>query len=61
MYLKKGEYDKVLEFLNKHEKSFGMLLDKRKLIYKSLYNKGDKLGAINELISILKDNYNNID
>jgi hypothetical protein len=38
-----------------------MLLDKRKLVYKTLYNKGDKLAAINELISIIKNNNNNID
>ncbi len=59
--LKKGEFDKVLEFLNKHEQSFGIILDKRKLVYQTLYRKGDKLGAINELIAILKNNYENID
>ena len=58
--LSKGEYDKVIEFLNKHEASFGMILDKRRLIFKTLLKKGDKLGAINELISIIKTNYDKV-
>jgi hypothetical protein len=38
-----------------------MILDKRNLVYKALYLKGDKIGAINELISIIKHNYENIE
>lgn len=60
IYLAKGEYDKVIEFLNLHEASFGIILDKRKLIFKALLKKGDKIGAINELISIIKNNYENV-
>lgn len=37
-----------------------MLIDKRKLIFKTLLKKGDTLGAINELISILKGNYEKV-
>ncbi len=58
--LSKGEYDKVIDFLNKHEASFGMILDKRRLIFKTLLKKGDKLGAINELVSIIKTNYEKV-
>lgn len=59
--LKKGEYDKVLEFLDKHEASFGIVLEKRKMVVKVLYRRGDKLGAINELLSIIKHNYLQVD
>ena len=58
--LAKGDYDKVLDFLNKNEASFGMILDKRKLVFKVLVKKGDTLSAINELISIVKSNYENV-
>jgi hypothetical protein len=58
--LSKGEYDKVIEFLNKHEASFGMILDKRRLVFKTLLKRGDKIGAINELIGIIKTNYENV-
>ena len=58
--LAKGDYDKVIEFLNKNEASFGMILDKRKLVFKALVKKGDKLAALNELISIVKANYENV-
>lgn len=33
----KGEYQKAIDFVNKNEKSFGMILDKRRLIVKALY------------------------
>jgi hypothetical protein len=58
--LAKGDYDKVLDFLNKNEASFGMILDKRKLVFKVLVKKGDNLSAINELVSIVKSNYENV-
>ena len=58
--LAKGDYDKVIDFLNKNEASFGMILDKRKLVFKALVKKGDKLAALNELISIVKANYENV-
>lgn len=58
--LAKGEYDKVLEFLNKHEASFGIILDKKKLVFKVLLRRGDRLGAMNELLSIIRHNYLNV-
>ena len=58
--LAKGDYDKVIDFLNKNEASFGMILDKRKLVFKALVKKGDRLAALNELISIVKANYENV-
>lgn len=60
VYLAKGEYDRVIEFLNKNEGSFGMLIEKRKLMFKTLMKKGDKLGAVNELIAIIKTNFENV-
>lgn len=60
MYLAKGEYDRVIEFLDKNEASFGMLIEKRKLKFKTLMRKGDKLGAVNELLTIIKSNYENV-
>ena len=54
--LSKGEYDKVIAFLNQHEASFGMALDKKKLVVKALLKKGDKLSAVNELLSIIRHN-----
>jgi hypothetical protein len=39
--LKKGEYDKVLDFLNIHEASFGMKIEKNKLVFKTHLLKGD--------------------
>jgi len=60
VYLAKGEYDKVIEFLAAHEASFGIILDKRKLVFKALMKKGDKIAAINELIAIIKNNYENV-
>lgn len=47
VYLAKGEYERVIEFLDKNEASFGMLIEKRKLMVKTLMKKGDKLGAAN--------------
>lgn len=38
-----------------------MIVEKRKLVYKLKYRKGDLVGAINELIAIIKDNYKNIE
>ena len=38
-----------------------MILDKRKLVFRAHYKKGDKVGAINELLAIVKYNYENID
>ena len=58
--LKKGEYDKVLDFLNIHEASFGMKIEKNKLVYKTHLLKGDHLNAINELLSIVRQNYLNV-
>jgi hypothetical protein len=58
--LAKGDFDKVIDFLNKNEASFGMILEKRKLVFRALVKKGDKVGAINELISIIKANYENV-
>lgn len=60
VYLAKGEYDKVIEFLTANEASFGIILDKRKLVFKALLKKGDKIAAINELIAIIKNNYENV-
>ena len=60
VYLAKGEYERVIEFLDKNEASFGMLIEKRKLMVKTLMKKGDKLGAVNELIGIIKTNYENV-
>lgn len=37
-----------------------MILDKRKLVFKALLKKGDKLAAINELLAIIKNNYENV-
>lgn len=56
----KGEYDKVIEFLNKHEQVFGLLIEKRKLMFKTFMKKGDMVGAVNELIAIIKTNYENV-
>ena len=58
--LAKGEYDKVLAFLTQHEVSFGIILDKKKLVFKVLVRRGDRLGAMNELLSIIKHNYLNV-
>lgn len=58
--LSKGDYDKVIEFLHKNESSFGIVLDKKKLIFKTLLKKGDNQGAINELISMIKINFENV-
>lgn len=60
VYLAKGEYERVIEFLDKNEASFGMLIEKRKLMVKTLIKKGDNLGAVNELIGIIKTNYENV-
>lgn len=60
MYLAKGEYDRVIEFLNKHEASFGLLIEKRKLMFKTYLKKGDKIAAVNELIGIIKTNFENV-
>ena len=57
----KGEYDKVLDFLAKHEASFGMIVDKKKLVFQTIYKKGDKVGAINALIDIVKSNYEQLE
>lgn len=46
--------------MNANEASFGIILDKRKLVFKVLLKKGDKIGAINELIAIIKYNYENV-
>lgn len=58
--LAKGEYDKVIEFLNKNEASFGLIIEKKKLLFKTKLKKGDTLGAINELLGIIKFNYENV-
>ncbi len=50
----------MIEFLNANEASFGIILDKRKLVFKALLKKGDKVAAINELIGIIKTNYENV-
>jgi hypothetical protein len=46
--------------LNANEASFGIILDKRKLIFKAVLKKGDKIAAINELLAIIKNNYENV-
>jgi hypothetical protein len=46
--------------LNANEASFGIILDKRKLVFKALLKKGDKIAAINELLDIIKNNYENV-
>lgn len=56
----KGKYQRVLEYLEANEKSFGMILDKRRLVAKALYKSGDILGCINELLAIIRDNYRNV-
>ena len=56
----KGEYERVIEFLNKNEASFGLLIEKRKLLLKTFMKKGDKVAAVNELIGIIKTNYENV-
>ena len=39
-----------------------MILDKRKLVYKILKKKGDVVdGVINELLNIIRDNYENVE
>lgn len=50
----------MIAFLNQHEASFGMIIDKKKLVFKTLLKKEDTLGAINELLSILKFNFENV-
>jgi hypothetical protein len=55
--LAKGEYDKVLAFLSQHEASFGLIIEKNKLVFRILLKRGDILGAINELLSIIKANF----
>lgn len=59
--LGKGDYDNVIQFLHLNEASFGIILDKRKLVFKALLRKGDKLGAINELLAIIKTNYESVE
>ena len=46
--------------MNANEASFGIILDKRKLVYKALLKKGDKISAVNELLSIIKNNYESV-
>lgn len=46
--------------MNANEASFGIILDKRKLVFKALLKKGDNISAINELIAIIKNNYENV-
>jgi hypothetical protein len=58
--LAKGDFDKVIEFLNKNEAAFGIIVEKKKLVFKTLLKKGDKLGAMNELIDIIKINYESV-
>eukprot|EP00347_Sterkiella_histriomuscorum_P023059 403336110 len=59
--LAKKQFDKALEYLNQHEQSFGMILDKRRLVYQLKYKQGDIIGVIQELISIIKHNYQHVD
>jgi hypothetical protein len=33
----KGDFQKAIDYLNLNEKSFGMILDKRKLVFKAFY------------------------
>ena len=37
-----------------------MILDKKKLVFKALLKKGDILGAINEILAIIKFNYESV-
>lgn len=57
LLLAKGQYDKALEYITLHEKSFGMIMDQRKLVYLLKYQKQDKIATIQELIHIIKNNY----
>ncbi len=57
----KGNYDKAIDYLSKNEKSFGIILDKRRLVVKALYKKGDTKGCINEILGIIRDNYRNVE
>jgi hypothetical protein len=38
-----------------------MILDKRKLVFKAFYKKGDIVSSINELLGIIRDNYRNLE
>lgn len=58
--LKKGDYDKVLAFLNQHKASFGMIIENQKLAFKVHLKRGDTLSAINELLGIVGTNYTNV-
>lgn len=57
----KGNYDKAIDYVNQHTKSFGLILDKRRLIVKALHKKQDYVGCINEILGIIRDNFNNVD
>lgn len=56
----KGDFDKVLEFLNTFQSSFGLIIDKKKLVFRTLLKMGDKLGAMNELLDMIRANYENV-
>jgi hypothetical protein len=60
VYLAKGEYDRVIAFIGQNEASFGLLIDKKKLMFKVYMKKGDKLSAVNELLGMIKTNYENV-
>ena len=57
----KGQYQKVIDYLNKNESAFGMILDKRKLVVKTHYQSGDIISCINELLAIIRDNNRNLE
>jgi archaellum component FlaC len=56
----KGDFVKVLEFLHQFESSFGLVIDNKKLVIRTLLKKGDKLAAMNELVEMIRVNYENV-
>lgn len=58
---KKGDFAKAKEFLLANMGSFGMELEAKKLMMRITNMEGDKIGTINELINIIKHNYEQLD
>lgn len=58
--LSKGNYQLAIDYVNQNDKSFPIILDKHRLIIKALYKKGDTVGCINELLTVIKNNFNNV-
>lgn len=53
----KGQYDKALAYLEEHKGSFGMILDKHRMVTRILIKSGDVKGCIDHLIDVIKTNY----